>query len=749
MHPAKKQAWVNSSYGFVALFYIFLTTSPSAAGTTLGPVRNVVFMGRPFVANIEVGDSDQSLSCIQTELRYGENAVAGVRYTLQDNTIRIRSDRPIDEPLLSLSVTVNCSNPVTRSYTIFPEAPILTGSTSSIQTDTNSNPNPSSASAYGNQNFFGIENSPTGDYIAIQKQPEYHLNREPKPAINIHKKTKTTANQDPLANTLPHLQAALQVTSNKRSILRNTPSKPTHIVNPYNSADKPRLELDDFSWVNDGLSLHGSSEMLSAPTSNPAIREAARIQWANIDAQITGNTAEKQANLEQIASLSERLQSKEREIQTLNNRLAQQQALSRRIWEWLLYGVLGLLGLYLIFWLRTRITKNSTTKDQKSQTEKAPWWQPRATENAPPASDSPPGEVALKYRSKVTPKSTDSMLGYLEELPVPEVQFGGTNFGDFPEFAMHETPPLERASAPKENTDSHTQKAITLLQDIHQEADFSVALGQYDKAEGLLRQFIQKNPATSPLAYLNLLSIYHAAGNHAAFHSLRQHFNHTFNAQVPDFEDFKSESRGLESYPKAVAQMQLYWGSSRVIQYIEDLLFRRGDSSDETEAFSPIAYRELLLLYGIAMETSATADDLTRIQGMAANADRWLQPSTIFLGEKSEEDVQHPPQAEECAIDLPLELTPALDTGISRPAPQTEEVAAIQKPRVDLDFDLDSPIELDLPLLDDFPTPPHDFTLDSSLDLEIPDSDPVQQTNTNAGLDFELDSLDPPTPHGR
>ena len=51
MHPAKKQAWVNSSYGFVALFYIFLTTSPSAAGTTLGPVRNVVFMGRPFIAN--------------------------------------------------------------------------------------------------------------------------------------------------------------------------------------------------------------------------------------------------------------------------------------------------------------------------------------------------------------------------------------------------------------------------------------------------------------------------------------------------------------------------------------------------------------------------------------------------------------------------------------------------------------------------------------------------------------------------
>ena len=170
------------------------------------------------------------------------------------------------------------------------------------------------------------------------------------------------------------MQAALQVTSNKRSILRNTPSKPTHIVNPYNSADKPRLELDDFSWVNDGLSLHGSSEMLSAPTSDPAIREAARIQWASIDAQITGNTAEKQADLEQIASLNERLQSKEREIQTLNSRLAQQQALSRRIWEWLLYGVLGLLGLYLIFWLRTRIAKNSTTKDQKSQTEKTPFY---------------------------------------------------------------------------------------------------------------------------------------------------------------------------------------------------------------------------------------------------------------------------------------------------------------------------------------------------------------------------------------
>ena len=116
-----KNQWRRSpAYGLIATCFSIVIAMPNAIATTLGPVRITVFIGKPFVANIEVADTEANLSCITVDLLYGDTRTSGTRFTLQNHSLRIRNERPVDEPLLTLSVSADCANPITRSYTIFP-----------------------------------------------------------------------------------------------------------------------------------------------------------------------------------------------------------------------------------------------------------------------------------------------------------------------------------------------------------------------------------------------------------------------------------------------------------------------------------------------------------------------------------------------------------------------------------------------------------------------------------------------------
>lgn len=722
---------------------------PNAIATTLGPVRNTVFIGKPFVANIEVADTEANLSCITVDLLYGDTRTSGTRFTLQNHSLRIRNERPVDEPLLTLSVSADCANPITRSYTIFPEAPII-GSNLAAQatSDTRNDDTDTDTRANSNENFFGVESNPNSNYIQVQDLAQTrqkhksgatlkNRSKEPQPVVQAPKTSYSaqseTASQTPL--TLSAGSAAATSTAELAS-----------------SGHKPRLELDDLSWVQSDLDLRASTEMLSAPAIDPSVRQHAREQWASINTPFAGVSSEQAATTEHLAQLAEQLHSKDQEVRHLKALLAQQQALQSRIWTWLLYAVLGVLGLGLMALLVSRRKQSTQEQSDGQNKQTSPWWLPRSHDaQSPTKTGANSGDSELQYLSKVNPKSRDSMLGYLEELPVPDVQFGDTGVGDFPEFAPNRPAPArlapQAASLPTPPTHliTPTQNAVGLLQDIHQQADFSVALGQYDKAEELLRQFIKEHPATSPLAYLNLLAIYHTAGNQDAFNALQQHFNSTFNAQVPDFQHFKSDNKGLGDYPHILDQIQHLWGNPQVTQHIESLLFRKTDAAQNTEAFSPLAYRELLLLYGIATETSATTEDLARMQHIAANARQWLQPNTVFLGDESTKNSPHESASSVPHIDLPLELdlaipdTPALETGLKTQAPtlQLTQESASQA----LDFNLDGPVELDHTLPADHDFAPTSDLEDSSLDLEISDADFLPTANMNNSLDFHLDEL--------
>jgi pilus assembly protein FimV len=142
------------------------------------------------------------------------------------------------------------------------------------------------------------------------------------------------------------------------------------------------------------------------------------------------------------------------------------------------------------------------------------------------------------------------------------------------------------------------------LFDIAQQADFFVSLGQHDHAIEVLLNHIRESAQTSPLPYLDLFRLYHDLGRRAEYDELRLEFNRIFNAELPHFDAFSERGDGLEAYESAMMRIQSLWNTSRVLDVIEESIFRKPDAS--SEAFGLEAYRELLLLYSIANELVET-----------------------------------------------------------------------------------------------------------------------------------------------
>jgi hypothetical protein len=138
------------------------------------------------------------------------------------------------------------------------------------------------------------------------------------------------------------------------------------------------------------------------------------------------------------------------------------------------------------------------------------------------------------------------------------------------------------------------------LHDVQQEADFFMALGEHERAIEVLRSHIGMNPETSAVAWLDLLGVYHRLGREEEFEYTRGEFERNFNAQVPAFErfgDLEGEG-GLEDYPNALARITALWPSRKVLDIIEESIFRSPVDGGRP-AFSLAAYRDLLLLHHV------------------------------------------------------------------------------------------------------------------------------------------------------
>ena len=89
-----------------------------------------------------------------------------------------------------------------------------------------------------------------------------------------------------------------------------------------------------------------------------------------------------------------------------------------------------------------------------------------------------------------------------------------------------------------------------------------------------------------------------------------------------------SAGSGLESYQRALSRIEALWPSSKVLDVIEESIFRRSGTDGE-QAFDLEAYRELLLLYAVARDiVEKEGGDLALVSYPSSDGDS--RPPTRF-----------------------------------------------------------------------------------------------------------------------
>jgi tetratricopeptide (TPR) repeat protein len=143
--------------------------------------------------------------------------------------------------------------------------------------------------------------------------------------------------------------------------------------------------------------------------------------------------------------------------------------------------------------------------------------------------------------------------------------------------------------------------------DERQQAEFFMALGQYDEAIKVLETSMQSNTGANPLVYLDLLKILHTLSRREEFDRYRDEFNTQFTGIVPAYAQFASEGSGLEVYPDICRQLIELWPGADALEFIEMCLVRQPED-EPGQGFDLDAFRDLLMLHGILRRLDSKVD---------------------------------------------------------------------------------------------------------------------------------------------
>ena len=646
----------------------FVASSAHALG--FGRVTNATQLGQPlnFAAVVRM-EADESLAreCVSAEVQSGDNKLqAGqIRATLEgapdspERSVRITTSTIIDEPVVTVSVTVGCTAKITRKFVAFIDPPLINLAQGGAE--------PAALSPQRNDSQVAPlltlvegEKPDTAAAVAPTRPERPAASRvRPRPAPTAPRAVAAGDTIEPAPARAPKSTPARRPAGSSRAVV------PT--------ATGPRLKLEAAparaataasaasSPLETAVAALASAEAASASTrakeqSDLVTRERERIQV--LEEGLNKLRAESQATQKALATMQARL--KEAEAERYANPLVYGLA-------WL--SALLALAVAVLLWRQSR-GRHSTQ-----------WWAASASaQPAAPADARVMGAASIAGTLPSLPQSLDEPITGASAFEIPTV--------------IDDDPPLKQAPmtqpAPFIPTSSMPmpgpaepprELSVEELIDLEQQAEFFIVLGQDEAAIELLMSHVRSDGGISPLPYLKLLEIYRRRGENEAYERIRDRFNRRFNAYAPDWESDLQQGRLLGEYPDTIVRLQGLWASpTRVMETLDASLFRR-NKSDET--FDLPAYRELLFLYSIARDlaehggTAPLVDvDLLLPFNDDPNAEpiSRLSATTTALGEFQHSDM----------MTLPLDL----DVSFA-PADKPQETANSNF----IDFDLTAPFK--------------------------------------------------------
>ncbi|MEP7295914.1 MAG: hypothetical protein ABI702_06975 [Burkholderiales bacterium] len=643
----------------------FAATSVHAVG--FGKVTNATQLGQPlnFAAALRL-EPDESLAreCVSAEVQSGENKLQSgqIRTTLEgdtgDRSVRVSTMTLIDEPVVTVSVTVGCEAKITRRFVVFVDPPLI---------------NLAQAGAAPNTLPPQRNDSQVAPIVTIV-QGENAASAPPRaPAA------RQRARPSPLA---PRVVPAPNAGDRPAvPVARSAPPRrPLPGPQPAKTAPNPggsRLKLESAP----SAMARAASEAASSPI------VIAAVALANAEAASASARAKEQAD--QVAKERERIQALEEGLNKLraDSQATQQslanvqsrlkQAETERYANPLVYG---------LAWLSALLALAVAGLMWRQSRGRSPgqWW------TAPGAAAA--GDARAAGRA--------SVAGTLASAPQPlDDPVTGAGAFNIPTVVEDDEPPLTQApvgQAPPPFTigpltpagaaaEPARELSVEELIDLEQQAEFFIVLGQDEAAIELLMSHVRSDGGISPLPYLKLLEIYRRRGENEAYERIRDRFNRRFNAYAPDWEADLQHGRSLVDYPATIVQLQGLWATpSRVMETLDASLFRR-NKSDET--FDLPAYRELLFLYSIARDLAehggaAPAGDVDLL--LPLNGDPDAEPIARLSASAAEPDDFRAGNM----MTMPLDLDVSLD---AVPPPG----AAVEPGFID--FDLNEPLPSDKP----------------------------------------------------
>ncbi|WP_291079809.1 hypothetical protein [Hydrogenophaga sp.] len=655
---------------------------------TLGRHSGAAMIGRALDVRVQVllaPGEDLANLCIETDVFYGDTQVSPslVRTSPQRTTpdaeasVRVQSNLPVNEPFVTLYVRAGCGTQFTRRFVLLADL-VNEPVTAAVQPSTGTAAAPSTLPrATATPNAAGVPpSSAPASTAARVASPS-----QPRPAAS------SRADAPP---------------ARAPSVVRRSPVKP-----PVAAA--PRLQLDPIdlsTGIERDPTLKLSPLLLSEPSTSEETRAAAAQLWKNINASPEDILREGQ-KLAALESEVARLRAEQTQAQValgdLNSRLERSQA--QRYQNWLVYLLGGLLLLTMLAVLLV-LRRRQEAMVQGSEASRA-WWAPEDEEKTVLVPLQPDAGMS-KVTSGFTPLGSGADLDIdLDQ----DSSFDGLTSPNETALSAKGARVNEQIAAPLSARDRREFSTSALgvsrsvateeLFDVQQQADFFVSLGEDEQAIQVLKDHLTESHEPSALTYMDLFHIYHRLGRRSDYESLREEFNHVFNAGAPPFDSYSQRGRGLEAYETAFSRIQALWPEPRVLDLIEQSLFR--DSTDSaSEVFDLEAYRELLMLHAIAKDlierdnrASRASGDFphTAMQPLKA-ADKSVSMVSASLHDASERHTQPmglesmPPASSRLGLDINLDDFAEMD-GFEALLPEVNSaVDASTRPTQPADFEI-------------------------------------------------------------
>lgn len=506
--------------------------------------------------------------------------------------VRVSSPLAIDEPMVTIYLRVGCGQSVTRRYVMLAEPP-----------------------------------------------PEVEPARNPAPPPVAAARTPAAPRAETAAPAAATRPAATPAAPRAAATTRMQPATPTSRRAAQAAApaqrQQPRLRLEPLD-----LGAEAEPQLRMAPTlsaqapADDKQRQAATALWSAL-----------RKPPEEAAQEGLRLQSLEREMQSLRD-LTQQNAAALAA-------------------TRVQVEQARKERDQASVAiafllaglaAVAAWvaWRWRGARRAPDAPSWFAGAQATAAGTTLPPRPLETAAGELSSRPAGLAPMPPATP---PAPARAKPSPLPPLIAPPDFQPSHGASlrmvGVDELIDVQDKADFFLSIGKPQQAIEVLESHVHDRVETSALAWLDLLELYHSMGQREEFERLRSEFREHFTAAVPGFDAFGQPTAGLEDYPRALSRIVALWPSRKVLDVIEESLFRK-PGLPGAEHFTLEAYRELVLLYHLIREI---APEEQESRGPATDfAMTSLHPLSMDVeqGRRELERLLMPPASPRIGVDIDL-----------------------------------------------------------------------------------------------